>query len=72
MTEPVKDVDENHLIAERRAKLAALREQGVAFPNDFRRANLAGELRAAHDLASAEQLEALALTSSRAPRPTSG
>src|SRR3546814_3416780 len=29
--------DENHLIAERRAKLAALREQGIAFPNDFRR-----------------------------------
>ena len=27
--------DENHLIAERRAKLAALRTQGVAFPNDF-------------------------------------
>ena len=29
--------DENHLIAERRAKLSALREKGVAFPNDFRR-----------------------------------
>ena len=28
-------VDENHLIAERRAKLAALREQGNAYPNDF-------------------------------------
>ena len=28
--------DENKLIAERRNKLAALREQGVAFPNDFR------------------------------------
>jgi lysyl-tRNA synthetase class II len=28
--------DENHLIAERRGKLAALRTQGIAFPNDFR------------------------------------
>lgn len=27
--------DENHLIAERRQKLAAMREKGVAFPNDF-------------------------------------
>src|SRR3546814_13428129 len=36
--------DENHLIAERRAKLAALREQGIAFPNDFRRADHAGDL----------------------------
>ncbi|MFK7977755.1 MAG: lysine--tRNA ligase [Halioglobus sp.] len=29
--------DENKLIAERRAKLTALRESGSAFPNDFRR-----------------------------------
>ena len=36
--------DENHLIAERRAKLAALRGQGVAFPNDFRRSDYAGDL----------------------------
>jgi lysyl-tRNA synthetase, class II len=33
--------DENQIIAERRAKLAARRDQGVAFPNDFRRQNLA-------------------------------
>lgn len=38
--------DENHLIAERRAKLAALRGQGIAFPNDFRRADYAGDLQA--------------------------
>ena len=37
-------VDENHLIAERRAKLAALRERGGAFPNDFRRLDFAGDL----------------------------
>ncbi|MCG7601690.1 lysine--tRNA ligase [Halomonas sp. McH1-25] len=43
--------DENHLIAERRAKLAARREKaaehgGSAFPNDFRRDSLAAELQA--------------------------
>ncbi|HEU4991153.1 MAG TPA: lysine--tRNA ligase, partial [Luteimonas sp.] len=38
--------DGNHLIAERRAKLAALRANGVAFPNDFRRADHAGDLQA--------------------------
>ncbi len=36
--------DENHLIAERRAKLGALRGQGIAFPNDFRRTDYAGDL----------------------------
>src|SRR6204780_1238005 len=39
--------DENRLIAERRAKLAQLRKSGVAFPNDFRRDALAGELHSA-------------------------
>jgi len=33
--------DEHKLIAERRRKLAQLRENGVAFPNDFRRDSLA-------------------------------
>ena len=32
--------DENHIIAERRAKLAKLREEGVAYPNDFVRKDL--------------------------------
>jgi lysyl-tRNA synthetase class 2 len=36
--------DENSLIAERRRKLDALREEGIAFPNDFRRNALAEEL----------------------------
>lgn len=36
--------DENALIAERRRKLAAVRETGNAFPNDFRRNALAEEL----------------------------
>ena len=40
-------VDENKLIAERRQKLAGIREaEGSAFPNDFRRNVMAGELQA--------------------------
>jgi lysyl-tRNA synthetase class 2 len=39
-------LDENKLIAERRAKLAELRTQGIAFPNDARRADYAGDLQA--------------------------
>ncbi len=42
--EPPPPVDENKLIAERRAKLAALRAQGNAFPNRFRRDALAADL----------------------------
>ncbi len=38
--------DEHRLIAERRRKLQALRERGIAFPNDFRRDVMAGELHA--------------------------
>ena len=40
MTEQTQNAaqhEDNKLIAERRAKLAALREQGNPFPNDFRR-----------------------------------
>lgn len=40
--------DENKLIAERRQKLDALREQGNPFPNDFRHDVLAAQLQAAH------------------------
>jgi len=36
--------DEHKLIAQRRQKLAKLRENGVAFPNDFRRDALAAEI----------------------------
>jgi len=40
-------VDENKLIAERRQKLAGIREaDGAAFPNDFRRNVMTGELHA--------------------------
>jgi lysyl-tRNA synthetase class 2 len=38
--------DENQIIAERRAKLAALRARGPAYPNDFVRRDTAGDLHA--------------------------
>ncbi len=41
-TTPTPEVDENRLIAERRAKLGTLREQGIAYPNDFRKDTTAG------------------------------
>ena len=41
---PLAARDDNRLIAERRGKLAALREQGNPFPNDFRRTATAGAL----------------------------
>jgi lysyl-tRNA synthetase class 2 len=53
---------ENRLIAERRAKLARLREGGGAFPNDFKRDALAGELNAAFHAHSAESLAATPTT----------
>ena len=51
--------DENHIIAERRAKLSALREKGQAFPNDFRRDHLAGDLAATYADKTKEELDAL-------------
>jgi lysyl-tRNA synthetase, class II len=50
--------DENKLIAERRGKLHALRQQGAAFPNDFRRNALAGQLHDAFGERDAQWLEA--------------
>ena len=49
--------DENQIIAERRGKLAKLRERGPAFPNDFRRKHLAADLQKAHEGKSKEALE---------------
>jgi len=54
----MSDNDENHLITERRAKLAKLRERGIAFPNDFRRDALAADLLTAYGEKSAEALDA--------------
>ena len=53
-----KPSDENKLIAARRAKLAQWRREGGAFPNDFRRDALAGEIHAAYGERDAEWLEA--------------
>ncbi len=50
-------VDENRLIAERRQKLDLLREEGNAFPNDFRRNVIAGELHAEYGEMGSEALE---------------
>ncbi|MDR3005393.1 MAG: lysine--tRNA ligase, partial [Acidovorax sp.] len=65
--------DENKLIAERREKLKALREQvkaqgGVAFPNDFKPAHRAANLIATHGEQEAEALDAAATTVSVAGR----
>jgi lysyl-tRNA synthetase class 2 len=64
----MSDNDENHLIAERRAKLAKLRASGIAFPNDFRRNALAGDLLTAYGERPAEALEAAAIRVSVAGR----
>ncbi|GGC11342.1 lysine--tRNA ligase [Pseudoduganella buxea] len=50
--------DDNKIIAERRAKLAAIREKGVAFPNDFRPEHKAAELALQYGDKSREELEA--------------
>jgi lysyl-tRNA synthetase class 2 len=54
---PTLPVDENQIIAERRGKLSALRAQGQAYPNDFRRSALAGELHARYDALENPALE---------------
>ncbi len=53
---PVTEIDENRLIAERRTKLAALREAGQAFPNDFRKDSTSGELHRRFDALDAAEL----------------
>jgi lysyl-tRNA synthetase, class II len=53
--------DDNSLIAERRAKLATIRSQGVAFPNDFRPKHHAADLHLAHDGEPNEVLEPKAI-----------
>ncbi|HEY0748835.1 MAG TPA: lysine--tRNA ligase [Steroidobacteraceae bacterium] len=64
----MSEEDENHLIGERRAKLAKLRERGIAFPNDFRRNALAGDILNAYGGKSAEELDASAVRVSVAGR----
>lgn len=49
--------DDNQLIAERREKLAAIRKQGVAFPNDFKPKDHAAELGRKYGTLENEALE---------------
>ncbi len=51
--------DDTTLIAERREKLAAIRRQGIAFPNDFKPRHHAAELLRLYDALTNEELEAL-------------
>ena len=54
----VPPTDDNQLIAERKEKLAAIRTQSVAFPNDFKPTDHAGDLHRKHDGREAPELEA--------------
>ena len=50
--------DENHIIAERRAKLAEWRTSGKAYPNDFAREDISSKLIEQYGDKSNEALEA--------------
>lgn len=60
--------DENSIIAERRAKLTAIRAEGPAFPNDFRPQNKAAALKAQYGHLENEALEATPIPVSVAGR----
>ena len=51
--------DENKLIAERRSKLASIREKGNAFPNEFRREDFAQKLQTDFGDKTKQELEVL-------------
>ncbi len=52
----MQDSDSNDLLAQRHAKLAALRDQGNAYPNDFKPDTAAAEIHAQYEDQSAEEL----------------
>ena len=52
-------LDLNNELQSRREKLAGLRENGIAFPNDFRRDSTSDKLHAAYGDKDNEELEAL-------------
>lgn len=60
--------DESPLIAERREKLAALRRQGVAFPNDFKPRHHAADLQRRHGDVTNDVLEPQAIVACVAGR----
>jgi lysyl-tRNA synthetase class 2 len=51
--------EENKLVEERREKLKAMRARGIAFPNDFRRKDLASDLHQKLGAKTKEELEPL-------------
>lgn len=65
---PTPAADDNKLIAERREKLAAIRREGVAFPNDFKPRERAAELQQRHSQTPNEELEPQAVAVSLAGR----
>lgn len=65
-TDAVADL--NNELKTRREKLAGLREQGIAFPNDFRRDHTSDQLHADFDAKENEELEALNIEVSVAGR----
>ena len=54
--------DENHVIAERREKLKAIRASGIAFPNDFKPEHFAADLHLQYGELENEALESKAVT----------
>ncbi|MCC2959263.1 lysine--tRNA ligase [Massilia sp. IC2-278] len=56
-TQATPAADENKIMAERRVKLSAIREKGVAFPNDFKPQHKAAELHEQFGSLSREELE---------------
>ncbi|GAA0482179.1 MULTISPECIES: lysine--tRNA ligase [Tatumella] len=60
--------DLNNELKSRREKLAALRQNGVAFPNDFRRDSLSDQLHQQFDDKDSEQLESTGIEVSVAGR----
>ena len=60
--------EDNKLVEERREKLKALRAAGPAFPNDWRRADLAGDLARRYGDRTKEELEKTRVTAKVAGR----
>ena len=60
-TKEVQDsgLELNNVMLERRAKLEAIRAQGIAFPNDFRRDAISDEIHAKYENMSTEELAEL-------------
>jgi len=58
----LSESDENKLIAERRAKLAKIREDRNAFPNAFRREHFCGDLQKDHGEKTKSELEELGMS----------